>query len=105
MPASRLHRIVDSTTRSAHSNHTSIHSGLCNQVGICSVDVRGHFLEHRSHLVGGQIRERLAFALSKAAIVESEHIDPCGRKLPSQSIPNLALAVALVQQQNTGPGL
>src|SRR5260370_771990 len=66
----------------------------------------GQFLGlHLGGFRGSHLVEGSAAALAEAPQIQREHVDPRGSQLSGQVVPNLALTVALMQQQNAGSGL
>src|SRR5260370_10746189 len=106
MAARRLDGIVDSATGTAHADHVTFYPRMGNQVLKGRVNVAGPFLGlHLGGLLRSHLVERSAAALAEAPQIQREHVDPRGSQLSGQVVPNLALTVALMQQQNAGSGL
>jgi hypothetical protein len=75
------------------------------QILKCNIDVAGPL-----RLLGDRFLLRCFFvrhsaALAEAAIIQSEEVDARSGKLVRQTVPALAIAIALVQQEYAGAGL
>ena len=71
----------------------------------CKIDVVGPFGLKLLYLLRCGFVETHTAAFSKAAVIQRKDIDSGSRQLLRQSVPNLSLAVALMQEQNSGSGL
>src|SRR5271165_4373406 len=100
-----LNGVVHSATRAPHANHVARHPRLRHQVLKGDIDVAGPlFPDHLSRLLRRHLVEALAATLSKATHIQRENVDSRACELLGQAVPNLALAVALMQQKYSGAG-
>src|SRR5260370_5154583 len=100
MAARCLDGIVDSATRSAHADHVMLHARLRHQILKSLVYIARPLLGHHlRRLLWSQLVESVAPALTKAPVIQGEHVDSRRSKLPGEAIPDLALAVSLMQHK------
>src|ERR1700683_40157 len=94
-----LNGIIDSATRATHTDHARRNARLGHQILKGGVEVtRPLFDLNLRHLLRRQLIEWVTTAVPKAAVIQREHVDSHCRELLGQTVPNLALAVALMQQ-------
>src|SRR4029077_9827188 len=98
MAARYLNGIIDPATRATHADRVTRNARLGHQIPKGGVEVTGPlFSLNLRHLLPRQFLERVSTALPKPAVIQSEHVDSHCRELLGQAVPNLALAVALMQ--------
>ena len=95
--------LIDAAASAASPDYVMAHARLGQQILVSHVDVAGPCLGH--HLVcllGRELVEARTTALTKAAVIQSEHVDSgCGEAF-SEAGPHLALLVALMEEQDSG---
>src|ERR1700722_158592 len=107
MALRQLHRLIHTATRSSRAHHAACHARLRLQIAKGDVNVGGPLFLHnfvgflwRRHLV-----RAFAAALTVAAKIHSQYVEPRSSELCGKIVPNFALAIALMQQQNARPKL
>ena len=87
------------------ANALRVHARLPQQVCKRRVGVAGPFLSDRLLLFLEVVLEPVAFAFAEAAVVEREGMNADATQLTADGIPCLAIAVAHVEEQDTGSWL
>src|SRR6266478_7874998 len=100
MPSRRLNGIVHAATRPAHSDVVAYHAGLREQVLERRINVVRPLGTHLRNRFGRKLVEPLSLTIPIAAVIERQNINSCRGELAGKVIPNSALPIALVQQEN-----
>jgi len=102
----RLNGIIDAAARSAQSDHVARHLGLRQQVLDGHIEIaRPFFALDLPFLLRRQLFVRFAVTPPKAAVINLEDVDPRRRELQGQAVPTVSIAVALMQQKDSGTRL
>src|SRR5208282_410586 len=101
MAAGSLNGVIDPATGATHADHVARNTRLRHQILESNVDVARPLRPFSLRAFRRNLVDRVATTLSKAAEVQREDVDSRGRELPGQAVPNLALAVALVQEKDS----
>ena len=106
MAAGEEDGLVDATTSATRGHDGRSDAGLRGKIAVGSVYVDGEFfVEDFLDLVIGEFVERGAGALAEAAEIDGEDVNAGGREFLGEVVPNFALAIALVEEEQAGAGL
>src|SRR6516225_7011453 len=101
MAASCLDGLIYATACTTETNHIFHNARLRHEVLECDVDVaRKLFVEQIAALLRTQLIDRSATAFPEATKIQSKDVDARAAKTIGEIVPDFALAIALVKQQN-----
>src|ERR1039458_8987392 len=106
MAARQLDRLVAAATRSPRANRVARNAGLGDEVSEGGIHVGRKLLDEQlGGFFGRKLLQRCAGAFAKSAEVDGQDVEPRCREASGEVVPNLALPVALVKQQDSRTGL
>jgi len=99
-------RLPDATTGATGGHDGGSDSGLGGEEVVGGVHVNGEFfVEEILDLVVGELIERSAGAFPEAAEIEGEDVDAGGGEFLGQVVPDFALTITLVEEEQARAGL